>query len=348
MAEGRVWLLQARPITSLRLPDVPEPVPVPVEVPEGYWERETSHAPLPHSPFNRSILFRLRIDAMPKVFEEFGALLETIEFREIGGWEYIRLVPLGGKDHTTSRLADVAGGPAGACDASTRRAAREAVKRDRPAAHIHRWHAEWRADLEAEIARLRDVDRAALSDEELDRHLSEVLTFAQRAVDIHFLLHGAITLPTYELALACRELLGWDDAGMCELLSGLSITSTLPARRLGELARRVVERPELRDLLDQPDPETLARIEEADPEFAGAFATYRHEYGCRALRYEVAEPTLGESPELLLRLVRDQVAASFDAEGVAEETERRRARALEEAQGRTDPARGTRSRASRS
>lgn len=80
-----------------------------------------------------------------------------------------------------------------------------------------------------------------------------------------------------------------------------------------------------------PDPETLARIEVADPAFARAFATYRHEYGCRFLRYEVAEPTLGESPELLLRLVRDQVAASFDPEDVAEQTERSRAGALEEA-----------------
>jgi pyruvate,water dikinase len=118
---------------------------------------------------------------------------------------------------------------------------------------------------------------------------------------------------------------------MCELLTGLSIVSTLPARGLGELARRAAERPELHYLLDRPGPDTLARIERVDPEFARALAAYRHEYGCRALRYEVAEPTLGESPELLLRLIRDQVSASFDPEGVAGETDRRRARALEEA-----------------
>jgi pyruvate,water dikinase len=330
VADGRVWLLQARPITGL--PDVLEPVPVAVEVPEGYWEREASHAPLPHSPYVRSVKFPLVNHAMRATCEEFGALLETIELREIGGWEYIRLVPLGGKDRTPPP-AWMMGLLARLVPAMRRRAraALEAVEHDRSGAHIRRWHQGVRAELEAEIAQLRDVDGGALSDEELDQHMGQVMSFGQRAVDIHGLLHGAIALPMYELALAGRELLGWDDAGVCQLLSGLSIVSTRPARGLAELAHRVAERPDLRALLDRPDRETLARIEEADPEFAQAFATYRHEYGCRALRYEVAEPTLGESPELLLRLIRDQVAASFDPEGLAGATELRRARALEEA-----------------
>jgi rifampicin phosphotransferase len=38
-----VILLQARPITALPV----EPVPIPMEVPPGYWTREISHAPLP-------------------------------------------------------------------------------------------------------------------------------------------------------------------------------------------------------------------------------------------------------------------------------------------------------------
>lgn len=330
VADGRVWLLQARPITSL--PDVVEPVPVAVEVPEGYWEREASHAPLPHSPFFRSIKLPLAKHAMRAMCQEFGALLETIELREIGGWEYIRLVPLGGKDRTPPP-AWMMGMLARLMPAMRRRAraALEAVEHDRSGAHIRLWHQRVRAELEAEIARLRDVDLAALSDEELDRHLGQLMAFGQRGVGIHFLLHGAIALPMYELALAGRELLGWDDAGVCELLSGLSIVSTRPARGLTELAHRVAERPELRALLDRPDGETLARIEEADPEFARDFATYRHVYGCRALRYEVAEPTLGESPQLLLRLIRDQLSASFDPEGLAEETQLHRAGALDEA-----------------
>jgi pyruvate,water dikinase len=43
LAGGEVVLLQARPVTALPV----EPVPIPVEVPPGYWTREASHAPRP-------------------------------------------------------------------------------------------------------------------------------------------------------------------------------------------------------------------------------------------------------------------------------------------------------------
>jgi len=35
---------------------------------------------------------------MRRAFAEFGLLAETLEWAQIGGWEYTRLVPLGGKD----------------------------------------------------------------------------------------------------------------------------------------------------------------------------------------------------------------------------------------------------------
>ena len=54
LAGADLVLLQARPITVL--PDQPvEPVPVPVEVPPGFWEREASHAPKPWTPMSLSV-----------------------------------------------------------------------------------------------------------------------------------------------------------------------------------------------------------------------------------------------------------------------------------------------------
>ena len=41
---------------------------------------------------------RPRNKAFRRLFAEFGLLAETLEMRQIGGWEYSRLVPLGGKD----------------------------------------------------------------------------------------------------------------------------------------------------------------------------------------------------------------------------------------------------------
>ena len=104
MADGVLYLLQARPITAL--PDEPlQPIPVPVEPPLGFWQREASHMPKPLYPMTRSIFLDPAV--MPagfrRVDEEFGLLMEGMEIREIGGWVYQRLVPLGGKEHVHRR-----------------------------------------------------------------------------------------------------------------------------------------------------------------------------------------------------------------------------------------------------
>jgi pyruvate,water dikinase len=46
VVDDQVWLLQARPVTTLPEPP-PAQVPVPVEVPDGFWRREASHSALP-------------------------------------------------------------------------------------------------------------------------------------------------------------------------------------------------------------------------------------------------------------------------------------------------------------
>ena len=75
-----------------------EPVPVAVSVPEGFWERDASHSPKPWTPMLGSVFFDVRDASLRELFATFGLLVETLEFRQIGGWEYSRLVPLGGTD----------------------------------------------------------------------------------------------------------------------------------------------------------------------------------------------------------------------------------------------------------
>ena len=77
-----------------------EPVPVAVSVPEGFWERDASHSPKPWTPMLGSVFFDVRDASLRELFATFGLLVETLEFRQIGGWEYARLVPLGGKDRS--------------------------------------------------------------------------------------------------------------------------------------------------------------------------------------------------------------------------------------------------------
>ena len=80
--------------------------------------------------------------------------------RQIGGWEYSRLVPLGGKDRPAPpaflmpllirlmpamrrRIADVA-----------------AIRTDKPGRLIEQWYQEWQPDLITRIEQLRDSDPA--------------------------------------------------------------------------------------------------------------------------------------------------------------------------------------------
>jgi pyruvate,water dikinase len=61
----------------------------------------------------------------------------------------------------------------------------------------------------------------------------------------------------------------------------------------------------------------VAKLEAADPEFDAAFGRYLADFGDRAVRYEVVDPTIGECPELLLRLLRDQITRPYEPGVVA-------------------------------
>lgn len=65
-------------------------------------------------------------------------------------------------------------------------------------------------------------------------------------------------------------------------------------------------------LLATIDGRTASQLAEADPEFAQAFDEYQREFSCRALNYELAEPSLAETPEVTLRLLADQIARKYD------------------------------------
>jgi phosphohistidine swiveling domain-containing protein len=329
-AGSEVLLLQARPITAL--PEQPiEPVPVSMDVPQGYWQREASHAPRPWTPMSLSVAFGdPRNRAFRRLFVEFGLLAETYEARQIGGWEYSRLVPLGGKDHAAPpkflmplliRLVP----------AMRRRIASSvaAIRTDKPGSLIEQWYEEWQPELISRMVQLRDADLSAMNEPELAADAERALELLQRGIDIHFMLHGALMPILAELAFACHELLGWSDQEALELLAGLSSTSTQPAHRLAQLARQAAARPTVSRQLVTVDHDTVTRLALADPEFAAAFEDYQREFSCRALRYEIAEPSLAETPELTLRLLADQVARGYDPDAEAVALAQRRNAAIE-------------------
>lgn len=303
-------VLQARPITAL--PETPvTPVPVPVVVPEGFWEREASHAPLPAMPFGRVIWDR-RSETLAQMVDELGLLIDGIDFKDIGGWEYTRIVPIGGRDprpmpdwavKLAFRLVPELRGRVAKSEAAVRNGAAQRIVAD--------WFSSWRPEMEALVAEQRDVDAASLDDHEAANNLRRALAITFRGVSVHNLLHGPIALAMHGFASTCRELLGWEDDHSIQLLAGLSPRSTEPSRALSELAEL-----------------------SGTAEFDRAFDHYLGVYGCRGLQYEVAEPNLEERPDLILALIDGLRDAGLHLEPTHAELALRREAAVDEAHSR--------------
>jgi pyruvate,water dikinase len=328
ITDEQLYLLQARPITTLPETSLQplEMVPTSVDVPPGYWVRNAGHQPKPTTPMNRSVFGKHVRAAAMQMFDAFGLLIEGVDVKNIGGWEYVRMIPFGGKDGPALpfwmmwllvRLMP-----------TLRKRIQQSVKAvrsDKAGFFMQRWYAEWQDELVARIVELRDVDLEGLSDRELAGHLDEAEGLLSRAMEIRGPHHISEAIILYEFVSTCAELLGWDEQQSFELVNGTSFKSTEPARRLNELAQMAQDRPAVRTLIEDAPRIRAERLSEVDAEFAAAFENYMLEYGYRALRYEVGDPTLLETPSLVLDLIRGQLALGYDPGSIADVLAQRRA-----------------------
>ncbi|MFI7672153.1 PEP/pyruvate-binding domain-containing protein [Actinophytocola sp. NPDC049390] len=318
IADDELFLLQVRPITALAEP-APEPVPLPADPPPGFWVKEATHAPTPLLPMTRELAGDNN-DALRAVFAEFGILLDGLRLEIIGGWQYRGIVPLGGPDlpaQMRSRIERCVG----------------AARADHVSAVLAQWHDEQRDAFLERVERLRSVDLPRLSTEELAAHLTTTRELHRDASLVHFRLVGAVSIALGELALLLTGELGWRDDQVLELFAGLSPESTKPAeqvRHLADLAAGLVG--------DARDLTSLRALRESNAAFAAAFEDYRREYGCRALHYELSAPALGERPDLILSLVRDQLARAAAPAPAGSDPAATRAAAAERARAAVDPA----------
>lgn len=332
VAGGEVFVLQSRPITALPDPETRDAENAPaVDVPPGFWERDASHFPLPLTPMMRSLVTDRQNAAFREAFAEHGILADGLEFREIGGWVYSRIVPPGGVDRpplpAPLMWLMVRMHP----NLRRRVALAHRTQRDDLSGEIiRRWHAETRPDLQRRIAQLRDAELDGLDDSALLDHWRAVDDLLATGVRAHFRLHVPIAMARYDLATACRDLFGWDERRSFELLNGLSSTSTRPAVELAELARLAEGRPAVMAAIERADRESVSRLAE-DPEFAAAFERYQREYSIRARRLEVADPILAETPELTLATLRDQIRQGYDPQDQAQLLSARRRAVASEA-----------------
>ncbi|GAA3428013.1 PEP/pyruvate-binding domain-containing protein [Streptosporangium nondiastaticum] len=318
--DERVWLVQARPITGL--PGQPQRrIPIAIgEPPPGFSSRDRN-TDRPWVPLQRSIFMPVFSDAARHVFAFSTGV--TPSARAIGGWTYVTTPP----DTITDMVARV-----------EKIAAR--IEDGEPERLIREWNEEIKPSVAADLAGLRRIDPAALSNVDLAAHFGELLRHFARMHDVYFRLTGAAVFLFGRLGVACAELLGWDPVRTLRLRGGLTGDHVPATTGLGDLARAAAARPATRALLESGEPLTPGRLRETDPGFADAFDDYVRNYGHRTIGFTLTDPTLAEQPEVLLNLVRAQLDAPYDLAAERARLDARRQEAMEEARealaGRTD------------
>jgi rifampicin phosphotransferase len=302
IAEGELFLLQARPITALpRAPEIIAPT-------EGFWEKDEEHYPMPLTPFGASVYLPAVEHGLAAMLDAWGLPLDRVLLRSVGGEVYTRAVPLGGKDRkpppwwvvwVAARVAPLL----------RRRAKRidRALRARLPERLTDGWSAS-REEFRRDAADLRTVDLRALGDEQLLKHMDQALELLHRGEVAHFALVPAYGIAVYELGKACEELLGWTPAEALALLAGNSQASSEPGRSLCDLAVSVAASPAAVRALEGAGDDLLDRLHAATPQLASLVEAYLEGYGHRPFSYDPGDPTLSERPGLVAALLRARIA----------------------------------------
>lgn len=301
MADGRLVVLQARPITAL-------PQPPAAAVPPGTWIKEVERHPESLTVLGASVASPDVTRGLTAMSASYGGLIERFEARMIGGEPYMQVQPIGGHGGppppwwllaVLARLAP-----------PLRRRMRLAARMLRPGVleGLHaQWESAWRPDLAQTLGRLRAVDLAGLDDAALGAHLDDVLATLHHALDLHFHLIPPYLVPVHDLVAACGELLDWSESEALALLAGASPATSGPSRDLAELAVRIRANQAALAAVERPGADIAAQLSTADAGLGAAFEQWCDRYAYRNVHDDPGSPTLIEMPWLLAGLLREAV-----------------------------------------
>lgn len=289
-------LLQCRPITAL-------PVPPAMEIPDGSWQKDSTHHPGPLTPLVASYQHR-ESDALARWFKRSGVVLDRLRQVTLGGELYVQPVPVGGGSgkpppRLIMGLIARLHPEMRARMAAAKRLVESGALEDAP----RRWREEWRPETMMAVARLRAVDVTILSNDGLMSHIDDILSFAGPASDVHFDLIIPYIVAIYEFVTGCARLLGWDEHAALRLLSGHSPASSEPTTAMRQVADTIRRSPAAMAALRESDGDLVQRVSAADRASAHAIEQWVHTYGFRTTQYEWSSLTIGEQPGLVGRMI---------------------------------------------
>jgi pyruvate,water dikinase len=292
-ANGELFLLQARPITTLSSV-VREQIPIPIEVPTQFSTRDAS-VERPWTKLQTTLFLPVFSDVSRYVFQfTTGA---TPFARSIGGWVYMTMPRPGGAEQL-AKLEEIA----------------VKISNDEPRKLVDRWNAEWKPDFRSRLAVLRQIDPVEIDNDTLLAHIRSMVGFFRELHEVYFQCTGAAIVLLAELGAVAKELLGWTPAQTLRLRLGLQGDHMAVAIGIGDLARMAADRPAVREIIERGDEDAGAQLRRTDPEFFRALYNFREDHCHRTIGFDLTEPTLAEQPAVLLNLIRAQLDEPFDVD----------------------------------
>ena len=262
----------------------------------GQWALDRSHFPGGATPIVQWLMEGGMAEGMRRAFAELGVPADALEARFVNGFLYTRLRPLLRPDRATTRLP-----PKNVLRVATRthpafrrraKAAATALSTRPWTGVTQRWATELKPALTDENRRFQAVDLDALDDEQLGRHLAELLAHCRRQASVHFWLHGYDLGPIARYLYACQ---GWGIAP-AEALPALAGASPSTSEPLHQLVR-------LRAMIEASGaaPASLEDVRAVSPAAAALLTQYLDDRGQLLVTgYDIDGLTLAELPGTVL------------------------------------------------
>ena len=321
LQDGRMFVLQARPITAL-------PVRPTAELDGLGWEKDLAHYPELVTPFGWSLFGPSAEAAGTAMGSDFGLMLAGLDQVSIGGEIYVRPVPPFGSPEPQGWVPPaIAVGLVARLVPSVRRrmnTAKRALKSGLPGQLLGRWDEHWRSEFEDRTHDLLSKNLTGLDDAGLVDHLNRARALLEYGHYVHFQVSIPYVLALYDLVTTCEQLLGWDENQALRLLVGFSPGSVAGARALSSLREQVASRPELTEALRTAPADPVTALGSIEPVVADQLGAWLQAHAWRTTNYDPGSSAIAERPGVVTRLLlqaekrsHDDVAAETEAEALA-------------------------------
>jgi phosphohistidine swiveling domain-containing protein len=181
-------------------------LPVPPARPPGLWLRAEVDYPRPLTPFTSAWLLPGLSAASRPALRDLGAMVDRIEYREIDGYVYRRVVPFGPTRRPAALFRPIAKALARVRPA-TRRRLNVAIRSMRTRSYkqtLDRWDAEWRGRLRVGAEQLSSGEWTALEDRALDHRIEAAVRLSQEGARIHAQVAFAALIALGRFIRDCR------------------------------------------------------------------------------------------------------------------------------------------------